>query len=120
MLNVYKNNKEDVAGESPNLWFSNVCQRVGINALNIGFGTWRVPARFDSKGKYWEEQYDLSINSKSPLPRETIAKLCHEIEKSSTRLRVLDLTVNRAEKDGLEKDDWSGKIFIGYRHARVD
>lgn len=120
MLSVYKNNKEDVARDAPMTWFSNVWNRCGINANSLQPGAWRVPPRLDARGKFYEEQIDMSIPPKSPLPREQIAKFCHEIEKASARLRVLELDVKRADKDGLEKDDWSGKIFIGYRHARVD
>ena len=120
MLSVYKNNKEDVARDAPMTWFSNVWNRCGINANSLQPGAWRVPPRFDAKNKFYEEQIDMTIPPKSPLPREMIAKFCHEIEKASARLRVLELDVKRADKEGLEKDDWSGKISIGYRHARVD
>ena len=120
MLNVYKNNKEDVARDSPFTWFSNVWNRCGINANSLTPGSWRVPPRFDPRNKYYEEQFDIAVNAKTPLTREVVAKFCHEIEKSSTRLRILEFTVQRADKDGLEKDDWAGKISIGYRHARLD
>jgi hypothetical protein len=120
MLNVYKNNKEDVARDSPMTWFSNIWNRCGINANSLTPTTWKAPPRFDAKGKFYEEQFDIAVNAKTPLTRELVAKFCHEIEKSSTRLRILELTVGRADKDGLEKDDWQGKISIGYRHARLD
>ena len=120
MLNVYKNNKEDIARDQPMTWFSNVWNRCGINANSLQPGAWRVPPRLDTRGKFYEEQIDMTINPKAALPREQIAKFCHEIEKASARLRILELDVRRADKDGLEKDDWSGKFFVGYRHARVD
>jgi hypothetical protein len=120
MLRVYGANKEDVARDSPMTWFSNIWNRCGINANSLRPGTWRVPPRLDARGKFYEEQFDIAIDAKTPLPRESIAKFCHEIEKSSARLRILELTVNRADKDGLEKDDWSGKISIGYRHAGLN
>jgi len=120
MLNVYTHNKEDLARDQPMTWFSNVWNRVGINANNLITGTWRTPPRLDSRGKFYEEQWDVQVNPKAGLPRETIAKFCHEIEKSSTRLRILELSLDRADKDGLEKDDWKGKIFVGYRHPKID
>jgi len=120
MLHVYGTNKEDVARDSPMTWFSNIWNRCGINANNLQPGVWKVPPRFDAKSKFYEEQIDMTVNAKTPLSREVVAKFCHEIEKSSTRLRILELNINRADKDGLEKDDWAGKISIGYRHARLD
>ena len=120
MLHVYGANKEDVARDSPFTWFSNVWNRCGINANSLTPGSWRVPPRLDNKGKFYEESIDMTINTKTPLNREIVAKFCHEIEKSSTRLRLLELKINRADKDGLEKDEWAGKITIGYRHARLD
>ncbi len=121
MLAVYKNNKEEDARWAPMTWFSTIWNRVGINANSLQPGKWREPPRLDSKGKFYEEQFDIVINPKAPLPREQIARLCHEIEKSSARLRILELHIDRADnKEGLEKDEWKGKISIGYRYAKTD
>jgi len=120
MLNVYRNNKEDIARDAPQTWFSSIWRRCNIADPSMQPGAWKVPPDFNAKGKYYEEQIDMGFNVRSPLTREAIAKFCHEVEKSSTRLRVLVLEVRRTDKDAFEKDEWAGKAVIGYRHARND
>jgi hypothetical protein len=117
MLGVYKNSKEDEARDSPNTWFARVWSRRGINGLSIVPTTWKVPPDYNAKGKFSEERIDMGFNSKAPLTREQIAEFCHEIEKSSTRLRVIELEVRRAEKDKFDSDEWAGKAIVGYRHT---
>lgn len=120
MLNVHRNNKEDIARDAPQTWFSSIWRRRGINDASMQPGAWKVPPSFNARGKYYEEQIDMSFNSKSPLPRQSIAEFCHEIEKSSTRLRIIELDIRRTDKDNYEKDEWAGKVTVGYRHARQD
>lgn len=121
MLNVYKNNKEDIARDSPLTWFSALYRKRGIADASIAPGTWRVPPTYNAKGKFYEEQIDWGFNSKAPiLQRSSIVDFCYDIEKSSTRLRILELDVRRADKDNFDKDEWAGKVTVGYRHARMD
>jgi hypothetical protein len=120
MLNVHRNNKEDIARDAPQTWFSSIWRRKGINDASMAPGSWKVPPSFNAKGKFYEEQIDMKFNPRAPLPRQSIAEFCHEVEKSSTRLRIIELTVNRASKDDFDKDEWGGTATIGYRHARQD
>jgi hypothetical protein len=121
MLKVHETNKEDAARDAPNSWFATVWRRKGIPDGSIQPGQWKVPARYDARGKFNEEQIDMQFLSKPQgLAREQIAEFCHEIEKSSTRLRVLELELHRVDKQNLEKDEWAGKALIGYRHPKQD
>jgi len=120
MLNVYKNNKEDIARDSPFTWFSALWKRRGVADASMQAGTWKVPPTFKAKEKYYEESIDIGVNTRAPLPRQSIVDFCYDIEKSSTRLRVLELDVRRTDKDNFDKDEWAGKVTVGYRHARID
>jgi hypothetical protein len=120
MLSVYKTNKEDIARDSPQTWFSSAWRRCAIPDASIQLGAWKVPPRSDVKGKYYEEQIDVIFSQKAPLPRQKIAQFCHEIEKSSTRLRIIELEVKRTDRETIERDEWAGKVLVGYRHSRVD
>ena len=120
MLNVYKNNKEDVARYSAFTWFSALWIKRGIQSNSIVPGTWKVPPTFVNKGKYYEESIDWGVNAKAPLARQSIVDYCYDIEKASTRLRILELEVRRADTNSFEKDEWAGKVTVGYRHARLD
>ena len=119
MLNTYKSNKEDVARYSPHTWFSALWTQRGVDKASLNPSNWK-PARFDAKGKYYEEAIDIDIATKAPLPRKSIVEFCYDIEKSSTRLRVLELDVRRTDANNLETDAWAGKVTVGYRHARMD
>ena len=120
MLNVYKNNKEDVARYSPFTWFSALWVKRGVANTSMQAGTWRVPPAFNAKGKFYEESIDMGVNAKAPLPRQAVVDFCYDIEKASTRLRILELEVRRADTNSFDKDEWAGKVTVGYRHARMD
>jgi hypothetical protein len=120
MLNVHKQNKEDIARDAPQTWFSTIWRRKGINDAAMVLGTWKNPPTFNAKGRYYEEQIDVNFTGKPPLPRQSIAEFCHEVEKSSTRLRIIELKIHRANHDNFDGDEWGGKATIGYRHARQD
>ena len=120
MLNVYRDNKEDQARSNPFTWFANAWRRTGIPDSSIKMGAWEDP-RYDSKGKFYEETIRIGVESRNPLTRKQIVDFCHEVERASTRLRILELDLNRAKsKEGLEKDEWSGKVTIGYRRAKIN
>jgi hypothetical protein len=120
MLNVYRGNKEDVARYSPNIWFSALWVKRGITNNSIIPGNWKVPPSFNNKGKFYEESIDWGVNAKAPLPRQSVVDFCYDIEKASTRLRILELEVRRADMNNFDKDEWAGKVTVGYRHARLD
>jgi hypothetical protein len=117
MLGVYKSNKEDLARDSPLTWFSSAWRRVGIPDASMQSGAWKVPPDYNAKGKFAEERIEMSFSARNPLPRKQIAQFCHEIEKNSTRLRIIELEVRRTDKDNFEKDEWSGKCVVGFRHT---
>jgi hypothetical protein len=84
-------------------------------------GSWDDPPRFDNKGKFFEETIKIGIESRNPLTRKQIVEFAHEVERASTRLRIIELDLKRANrKEGLEKDEWSGRLTIGYRRARIN
>lgn len=120
MLGVYRGNKEEQAREAPETWFSTIWRSRGITDQQMVPGPWKLPARWDAKGKYEEEQIDMGFNSKSPMPRQSIVEFLHKVESSSTRLRVIELDVRRTDKDNFDKDEWAGRATIGYRHPRND
>ncbi len=117
MMKVYTNNKEDAARDAPNSWFSAIWTRKGINTNSMQPGAWKFPPDYNAKGRYSEERIDMGFNAKAPLPRQSIVEFCHEIEKSSTRLRILELDITRVDKENFDKDEWSGKVTVGYRHT---
>jgi hypothetical protein len=120
LLKVYSDNNEEDARYEPFTWFSGIWQRKGIDNSAINLGAWRDQPLYVVKGGYYEEQIEIKVNSKNPLPRESIAKLCHEIERASTRLRILELKLSRKlKKDEYDKDEWSGRIQIGYRWQKA-
>ncbi len=118
MLNVYTANKEDEARLQPLTWFSRVWQRKGINDQSVRPGRWLE--KYNSKGNFDENFIELKFNNKSPLTREQIGGFCHEVERASTRLRLIELKLRRAgRKDSYEDDAWSGSVTVGYRKARI-
>ncbi len=119
MLDVYTENKEDEARLQPLTWFSRVWQSKGIDDQSIRPQAWADP-KSDSKGRFVENAIDLKFDNKHPLTRKQIGELCHEIERASTRLRLIELTLRRAgRKDSYEDDSWSGSIKVGYRTASI-
>lgn len=116
MLGVYKNNKEDIARDSPLTWFSGIWRRAGIPDASMQSGAWKVPPDYNAKGKFAEERIEMAFLQRAPLPRKQIAQFCHAIESNSTRLRIIELEVRRTDKDNFEKDEWSGKCIVGFRH----
>ena len=118
MLNVYSANKEDEARLQPNTWFSRVWQRKGIDNQSMSPGAWQE--KYNAKGNFDENFIELKFNNKQPLTRKQIGELCHEIERASTRLRLIELKLRRAgRKDSFEEDSWSGSVTVGYRKARI-
>ena len=75
-----------------------------------------------TKGNYHEHWIDLKFQTKAPLTRGQIGKFCHEIERASTRLRILELKVKRAgsRKEDFNEDQWSGSVRVGYRQQRIN
>ncbi len=120
MLDVYTSNKEDVARDAPQTWFSNIWRRCGIPDASMHPGAWRFPADWNVKGKFYEERIDMTFDRRAPLARQAIAQFVHAVEASSTRLRVIELELARTDKEDFEKDQWGGKAVIGYRHAKTD
>lgn len=120
MLKAYKKNKEDEARDQPLTWFQAAWLRKGIPPNCIQPDAWKVPADISADGKYVEEKISLKFSSKSPMRREQIAGFLHEVEQSSSRLRVLTLRVVRAgREDALANDEWTGSCEIGYRYPFV-
>lgn len=120
MLKAYKKNKEDEARDQPLTWFQAAWLRKGIPPNCIQPDAWKVPPDISPDGKYVEEKISLKFSSKQPMKREQIAQFLHEVEFSSTRLRVLTLRVVRAGRDeAMEKDEWTGTCDIGYRYPYV-
>jgi hypothetical protein len=118
MLQVYKTNKEDEATKFPLTWFSTIWKRKAIPEVSLQLGTWK--GEVGSDGTYLEQKINVKFQAKNPLSRRQIGEFLHEIERSSTRLRVLDLTVKRSGKeDQLEVDEWTGDAWIGYRIPHV-
>jgi len=118
MLNVYTANREDEARLQPNTWFSRVWQRKGINDQSMRPQAWTE--KFNARGNFDENSIELKFDNKNPLTRQQIGQLCHEIERESTRLRLIELKLRRAgRKDSYDEDAWSGSVVVGYRKARI-
>ena len=118
MLNVYSANKEDEARLQPLTWFSRVWKQKGISDQSVRPGAWQE--KFNQKGNFDENFIELKFDNKNPLTREQIGKFCHEIERQSTRLRLIELDLKRAgRKDAFDEDAWSGSVTVGYRKARI-
>ena len=118
MLNVYTANKEDEARLQPLTWFSRVWQRKGITDQSIRPGAWQE--KYNARGNFDENFIELKFDNKNPLSRKQIGEFCHEIERASTRLRLIELKLRRAgRKDSFEEDTWSGSVTVGYRKARI-
>ncbi len=118
MLGVYTSNKEDEAREQPLTWFSRVWTRKGIERVSIRPGQWQE--KFNTKGGFEEDYIELKFDNRNPLTRRQIGEFCHEIERESARLRIIQLKLRRAgRKDSYEDDTWSGSVTVGYRKARI-
>ena len=118
MLNVYTANREDEARLQPLTWFSRVWQRKGISDQSVRPGAWQE--KYNAKGNYDENFIELRFDNKAPLTRKQIGELCHEIERQSTRLRLIELKLRRAgRKDSFDDDAWAGSVTVGYRKARI-
>jgi len=116
MLNVYKTNREDEARTKALTWFAAVWRSKGINDASIKYNEWDESPRRDASG-FLEENISFGFNARAPLTREKVAAFCHAVERKSSRLRVLELKLNRAGKKDQELagDEWYGKVMIGYR-----
>ena len=120
MLAAYKRNKEDEARDEPLTWFQARWKEVGIPDLFIQPDAWKYPADISDDNKYVEEKISLKFSSKNPLKREQIGRFLHNVEHSSSRLRILSLRVVRAGKDeALAEDSWTGQCEVGYRYPNV-
>ncbi|MCE9635913.1 MAG: hypothetical protein K8T90_09425 [Planctomycetes bacterium] len=120
MLDVYKKNKEDEARESPLTWFQLCWKAHGIDNAQIQLDQWKDPPDVGPDGKYVEEKIGMKFSSRTPLRRDQIGRLIHEIEHRSTRLRVLTLQVRRSGRDDtLGNDEWTGQCEVAYRYPKV-
>lgn len=121
LLKVYNDNNEEAARYEPYTWFSEIWQRKGIPDASVNMKSWQNP-RVDAKGGYLEERIDIGIQPRDPLKREQIGIFCHEIERASTRLRILELKIDRKgknfKKGVYDEDQWGGKFTVGYRRQR--
>lgn len=121
MLKVYKTNKEDEARRQPFTWFTTIWKRKGIPEVSVQLGAWKNPPEPGPDGSYLEEKIGVKFQQKNPLTRAQIGQFLHEVERSSTRLRVLELSVKRNGRDEtIEEDAWNGDAVIGYRVPDVD
>jgi hypothetical protein len=120
MMGVYEKNKEDEARNQPLLWFDTIRKRKGIDVNSIGLGAWKDPPAEGPGGTSLEERYEIKFTSKGPLSKQKIVEFLHEVERSSARLRSIELSLNRAGKeDALEDDTWTGSTMIGYRRPKM-
>jgi hypothetical protein len=118
MLSVYTANKEDEAREQPLTWFSRVWGRKGIENASIRPGAWQE--KFNARGGFDEDFIELKFDNKNPLTRRQIGEFCHEIERESARLRIIQLKMRRSgKKDQYDDDAWAGSVTVGYRKARI-
>ncbi len=121
LLKVYGDNNEEAARYEPYTWFSEIWQRKGIPDASVNMRSWQNP-RVDAKGGYLEERIEIGIQPREPLKREQVGIFCHEIERASTRLRILDLKIDRKganfKKGVYDEDAWAGKFTVGYRRQR--
>ena len=120
MLKVYKANKEDVARLQPLTWFSTIWKSQGISEASIQILAWKDPPEPGQDGSYVEEKITIKVLQKSPLRREQIGRFLHAIERASTRLRILEMRVQRSGRDeNLSADEWYGEAVVGYRVPSV-
>jgi hypothetical protein len=120
MVNVFEKNQEDIAYNQPLTWFGNIRKQVGIDEASLDLGRWKTPPAEGPGGTSLEERYEIKFRSQVPLTREKIVRYLHQIEKSSTRLRTIELKISRAGKeDALEDDTWTGNAVIGYRRPKI-
>jgi len=120
MVGAFKKNREDVARDQPLTWFSEIWKRKGIDNASMDPDKWKDPPEIAPDGSYVEEKYSIGFKRTNPLRREQIGQFLHDVEHSSSRLRILTLTVSRAGRDEtIEQDEWTGKCEIGYRYPRV-
>jgi hypothetical protein len=120
MLKVFKANKEDEARLQPLTWFSTIWKSQGINEASIQILAWKDPPEPGHDGSYVEEKITIKFLQRSPLRREQIGKFLHAIERSSTRLRVIEMRVQRAGRDeSMSADEWYGEAVVGYRVPSV-
>ena len=118
MLDVYTANKEDEARLQPLTWFSRGWKQKGIDDQSVRPQAWQE--KYNARGNFDENFIELKFDNRNPLTRKQIGELCHEIERASTRLRLLELKLRRAgRKDDYEADEWHGSVTVGYRKARV-
>jgi len=116
MLKVYKTNKEDVARLQPLTWFSTIYKSQGISDASIQILAWKDPPEPGPDGSYVEEKIGIKFLQKNPLTRAQIGRFLHAVERASTRLRVMELRVQRAgREETLAEDTWYGEAVVGYR-----
>lgn len=116
MLKVYKTNKEDEVRRSHLTWFTTVFKAQGITEDSVGILSWKDPPEPGPDGSYVEEKIGIKFHQKKPLSRAQIGRFLHAVERSSTRLRVIEMRVQRAGKEEtLAEDAWYGEAVIGYR-----
>ena len=120
MLNVFSNNKEEDARRRPNTWFPAIWSKKGLPDASVRLGAWSE--KYVPRDNYDEHQIEFKFDAKNPLSRRQIVSLAHEIERASTRLRVLEMKLGRAKSSRTEEfkpNDWTGKLTVGYRVARI-
>ena len=119
MLGVFESNKEDEARRRPMTWFSRVWQQKQIPEGSIRPEAW--DSKYFSRGNFDEERITLKFDNKKTMSRAQIGGFCHEIERSSQRLRIIELKLSRdsRRKEGLGDSDWYGEVMVGYRKARI-
>ena len=89
-----------------------------MQELYAQFGAWQE--KFNARGGFEEAFIELKFDNKNPLTRRQIGEFCHEIERESARLRVIQLKLRRAgKKDAYDDDAWSGSVTVGYRKAKI-
>lgn len=118
MLAVFERNKEDEAKTAPITWFTSIWQRKGVQKDQILPGEWKQADGPD--GSCWEDRFTLKFSDKQPMTRAQIGNFLHEVERSSTRMRVLEMSIQRSgKKENIEQDIWQGNCMVGYRRPKL-
>lgn len=120
LFSVFEKNKEDLARTEGIRFFTEIYRRKGIPDAAIQLGAWKNPPADGPDGRCLEERYDIKFSNRAPMTRQQIGAFMHEIERSSTRLRVLELSIQRnGKEEEQENDAWTGNCLIGYRRPKI-
>ncbi|MFQ5844290.1 MAG: hypothetical protein ACE5JG_04800 [Planctomycetota bacterium] len=108
----------DLRNKRPKAVVESKAKQFGIVSQRLG----ETPRPQRIAGKIKERRYYIEIGRKNPIPRETFARFCSQVERSTNGiLKTIEVRLDRigsgGKSDEVTDDVYHGKAIFGFRFS---